>query len=60
MNDYKNPCATNIFILVFSVFFVIMLAAFAIVNNLTSGTVFGTIISGLIIAFLVAIAIENS
>jgi hypothetical protein len=51
---------TGIGILVFVVFFVTMLGTFYSVSNLTTSTVFGTIFTGLIIAFLVANGIKES
>lgn len=60
MGESNNSKATGIGILVFVVFFVIMLAAFNSVGNLTIGTVFGTIFTGLIIAFLVTTGIMES
>lgn len=58
MGENKNSSAIGI--LVFVVFLVIMLAAFNMANNLTAGTIFGTVLTGLFIGFLVAAAIMNS
>lgn len=59
MGEDKNSFATGIGILVFVVFFVIMLGAFYSVDNLTTGTIFGTIFTGLFMGYLVAAAISN-
>jgi len=55
----ENSSAIGIGVLVFVVFLVIMLAAFNTANNLTTGTVLGTILTGLFIWFLVTAAIEQ-
>ena len=60
MGEDKNSIATGVGILVFVVFLVIMIGAFYSVGNLTTSTVFGTIFTGLIIAFLVANGIKES
>lgn len=53
----ENKSATGIGALVFVIFLLIMLVAFNSANNLTAGTVLGTVLTGLFIWFLVTAAI---
>ena len=60
MRKNKNSSAIGSGIVIFVLFLVIMLWAFNVANNLTAGTVFGTICTGLFIGILVTAAIMNS
>jgi hypothetical protein len=57
MGENTNSFAIGVGVLVFIVFPVIMLAAFNMANNLTTGTILGTIFTGLFMGFLVTAAI---